>query len=943
VAALLGGPAGERVGAQLDALRGPAEAVSLRDVHAATLLAGLAAAERGRVSVLAAEGHPGIGKTTAVLEYLRRLGDGGEGFLFFYASPRTVINGEVTQKAARDERGAPRGVLTLTTNSRLIGSASSRSGRRLSVAGEGGEGGEGRATATRRYVDGAVVVDGVTGLRLPAGSTEFLTPDEAQRLDEDYASSRFRKRTWDERVDVVDTRHAPGVLWTLARAARGCLAENPALNRVVLTAAIQGYRLASVGGGTSTVDRLSALFQNVYDTPRGVQERWAFAERIPTIVAMVDEIAGDGAGAPFVHALAAWLHREFVEPFVGGAAEGGSTGTGGGAASPFRVILVLADASLANDQVLASYLAHTDGAPEKVIVSGSRGPRPLRLAAGTLALGGRRLAALHVMADGFPARKLDIEYHVRLSPVHRPPAAGSGVAQSTRKAIREQHGRAYVRAAVEEVCAALSRIPAGEQVILFAQDKALLRDVRRVLVDPATFAGEGEGESVETYGQRLAFEQIGLLDSSVSEAERRRLTQPDVRDAMRVFLMTSSGARGVSFPRATALIAFVPAFAVESGFMEIAQLIFRGRGTARDAATGETWGGDALDRRIVLILQDFVPDDEDLDNRRWLRRTIDLVSALVLLRATVLTRITGDAGIPGQRAAVVPVGRIGQEEQDSSLAQAVAALLHEGRVFLRERVPVHHRARVDKAVRDAGEIFRDLQLTGRPRDRTRRSIATPAVLREAMEVACAAATPLLWEGRYGAAALPDVTYGLGAVWLESWADVPAEEAFRFQGAYASWQERLRGLLGNCRAIEGDPTIAGPLRRAARDVVDILQRGDDLLGKTFVARRAIGSSRVWVCLPVDYARLCALPPGEEHAGRRFRLAEPEHWLEALGRAAGAHASPTAQYPVLPYFEGRPFVAVTAYGDPTGLERAFDDRYFMASSELNLLNTILFVAE
>ena len=32
-----------------------------------------------------------------------------------------------------------------------------------------------------------------------------------------------------------------------------------------------------------------------------------------------------------------------------------------------------------------------------------------------------------------------------------------------------------------------------------------------------------------------------------------------------------------------------------------------------------------------------------------------------------------------------------------------------------------------------------------------------------------------------------------------------------------------------------------------------------------------------------------------------------------------------------------------GDPTGLERAFDDRYFMASSELNLLNTMLFVAE
>src|SRR5262249_30997567 len=151
---------------------------------------------------------------------------------------------------------------------------------------------------------------------------------------------------------------------------------------------------------------------------------------------------------------------------------------------------------------------------------------------------------------------------------------------------------------------------------------------------------------------------------------------PAVRDAKRVFLMTSSGARGVSFPHATTVIAFVPTFAVESGFMEIAQLIYRGRGTAQSEETGEIWDGDVLDRRIVLILQDFVFADEALDHRQWLRRTVDLVSALVLLRATVLTRITGDAGIPGQQAAVVPVGRIGQDEIETSLAQSVGALLH---------------------------------------------------------------------------------------------------------------------------------------------------------------------------------------------------------------------------------------------------------------------------
>ena len=53
------------------------------------------------------------------------------------------------------------------------------------------------------------------------------------------------------------------------------------------------------------------------------------------------------------------------------------------------------------------------------------------------------------------------------------------------------------------------------------------------------------------------------------------------------------------------------------------------------------------------------------------------------------------------------------------------------------------------------------------------------------------------------------------------------------------------------------------------------------------------------------------------------------------------SPTSISPVLPYYAAHPYIALIARGDPTGLARTFDDRYFMASTELNLLNTLLFV--
>ncbi len=50
---------------------------------------------------------------------------------------------------------------------------------------------------------------------------------------------------------------------------------------------------------------------------------------------------------------------------------------------------------------------------------------------------------------------------------------------------------------------------------------------------------------------------------------------------------------------------------------------------------------------------------------------------------------------------------------------------------------------------------------------------------------------------------------------------------------------------------------------------------------------------------------------------------------------------AREPAIANFAEHPFLMLQSDGDPTGLERAFDPRYFMASTELNLLNTVFFV--
>ena len=779
-----------------------------------------------------------IGKTTAVLEYLREPG-ADQGFLFIYASPRTVINSEVSSKVA-GSHDRPTGVLTLTTNARLIGAGPRWWLDRQRQAGQ---------ARPHRRVDAAVIVDGVAGFREPSASILFLNPDLARDVDDDYASKSVKKETWAEREDVLSGTADPGVLGTLARAARAALRANPDVNRLALTAAVQGFR--DLTGARSTVDRLSELFHHGADQPRGVAERRTFAQRMPTIVVMVDEIAGDGAGSPFVHALAGWLHREFIDPFIAEQQP-----------SPFTVVLVLADASLANDQVLENYLRNDVEAPEKILVSDSAGPRPFRMSAGSLRLGGHTMSVLHVMADGFPASHLTLEYHVRLTPVVSKPLS-TGPPVSPRVAIREQQGQAQLRRAVEEIFAALQRSPAGEQVIFFAQDRLFLRTVKDLLVHPDRLDdADGTLAPIETGGVVLADADIGLLDSSVPEWLRRRLIEPREREGKRVFLMTSSGSRGVSFPLATVIIAMVPRFAVESGFMEIVQLVYRGRGFSEPRKVD----GDALDRRIVLLIQDFVVTDEPIDDRAWLRRKIDLVSALVLLRATLLTRITGDAGIVRQRAAIVPVGRIGTDELGTSLSSAIAIFVRESRVYLAETVPPSLRKVVADGVEDTEALFRDYRWTVRPK-RGQTTFASRDVLARLRAEVCASAAPLLARG----GALPEETFALGPVWLERWSDVASEESFRFDALVERHAERKRRLLDACRQMSYRSGFPGPLRRAARDVLTILDRPDSLQELDFVVRKMATTRNAWGCLPVDYTRFCR-PSAEnpdEQAGTSAR--------------------------------------------------------------------------
>ncbi len=862
--------------------------VPLRDLHASAIVAGMRASSPGQLNVLALEGNPGIGKTTAVVRYLR---EAAGGFLFLYVSPRVIINDDVTGNLSTDrDTQKPTGILTVTTNSKLIGAAKAWHEHQVR-----------NGVETARKVDSAVVTEGVANLVHPDGSTLILSPSQKEELEIIHTGSRSTKRSETDRQDRISDKSLPGVLQVLAKTSCSLLKVNKAVNQIVLTAAIQGYREFS--SDKDTVSALGHLFRDSVTTAAGVRERRVFSDRIPTIVVMVDEITGDPAGARFVDSVARWLEEQFVRPFNDDPV--------------FRVILIVSDASLGNEVVLDRYLNSGARAPNKVLIAQSAGNRPFRLSAMPVRIGGARRPVLHVMTNSYPAKNLTVDYRVRLNTVS-PRNLPDGRAQSIRYAIAEQQREALIANVADEIERSLQA--GADQVIFFTQDKAFLRAV------------EGELTGVGGRPAILQGRQVAILDSSVTATRRNELIADKHRDTVKVFLMTSSGARGVSFPKTDWIIALIPRFGIEAALMEVAQLIYRGRGQKYTADDGQLHtDGDWKDRHLVMLLQDFLPQDLEPEPRQWLRQVSDLLTFLVLLRSTIHTRITGDAGLDRQRLAIVPVGGIGSKEMLSLMSTHVRNFLKESNIFLRDSAADRTRCGlVSNAHKQAYHLFSKFSLDATSQQSTLRSFARPGDIENFSVRASGDNAPLLLDPKEDPdCVLPENLYCVGPFWLEHWKTLDKQERFSVEG----WLEsKVQELLSELRQIYSNHEMPSKLRVSAEELHRTLAREKDEVSREFSTVKALRSSSTWLVVPVDYTRFWK--PGPD--GRLPPLEYEEEWCDSLGRCL---SSTRDVLPVIPRYADTPYAAIVGEQDPARLDLVFDDRYVAASNELNLLNTIL----
>jgi hypothetical protein len=91
---------------------------NILDVHASLITKALAS----QTPYLFLTGNPGIGKTTAVVKFLKAMAMQGDGFLFLYVSPRKQVNLDIIRKFKEEDESGLRceNLFALTTNSIII-------------------------------------------------------------------------------------------------------------------------------------------------------------------------------------------------------------------------------------------------------------------------------------------------------------------------------------------------------------------------------------------------------------------------------------------------------------------------------------------------------------------------------------------------------------------------------------------------------------------------------------------------------------------------------------------------------------------------------------------------------------------------------------------------------------------------------------------------------
>ena len=489
------------------------------------------------------------------------------------------------------------------------------------------------------------------------GKVRFL---DAKNIKENSFELQSRLVRYADNLLQVENRKQVGVLASLCEAIHTCISNRELPNNIVATASIQSLKETRNG---NTLQHFSKIFSSAYNSsgkPPGVipEKMKEIANRLKNIFIMIDEITGTQEGVAFLHGILDFIKKfDLLNPEYG-----------------FNVKVITADASLTIQDVVNSHLSDSEVQGNKIFL------RQVAESTGEcLSIEEFKFldypAAL-INANSYPASIITINYHIFIQSI-----------SSEQDLERNFALNGKVTDKIKEDIFRLLKVDDG-QIIVYIQNKDSLKQlIAHIAQKRPTFKLHQE-----------------YLEIHASLSDRQKAEIRKYQNEVKVVFMTASASRGLSFPNTKHILVEIPGFQIEQNLMEVIQVIYRGRGGELDK--GEKNLTFYLSDKAVYypktVNDDGKPKSANESVKLSLQETcLNVLNILIILKASIMTRIMGSGQIGRKRYVIIPIGGKALSQAGETFIGSISTLLDE----IRKEYKKHPE---DKLLRDIGQSLSEL-------------------------------------------------------------------------------------------------------------------------------------------------------------------------------------------------------------------------------------------
>ncbi|MBW4669022.1 MAG: helicase [Cyanomargarita calcarea GSE-NOS-MK-12-04C] len=787
-------------------------------------------------------GNPGIGKTTAIVDFLKSHID--EGFLFFYVSPRKQVNLDIIEKFKNKETGklCDERLLAINSYSNLI---TDNFGRYT-------------VQYTWNQRQGKFVESAVDFLDSSTIEQHFKRSDRLQNVTDEVIQDRGQK--------------SKGVLSSICEAI-STIVERQLSNNIIATASIQSLKIT---GNDNTLKHFEKIFRSAYNErentvfPKKMQE---ISRKIKHLFIMIDEITGDDGGVEFLDGIHQIVSRYKLMDCENG----------------FNTKVIVADASIVDKNVINQHLSETSPEPDKIYFR-----RAVDVAQPLLVqpLQFKGLPATVINANSYPANSLSITYKVLIESC---------------KFNEESHLRQK------------SNLEVSLQDEIFKDIEALLKrsDIEQFLVYIQNKRRLGELiQNIRKHREKFEkFTDYIEIHANISEQEKQEIQK--FQENVKVIFMTASGSRGLSFPKAKHILVEIPKFEIEKNLMEVIQVIYRGRGDDKI---------DSQDKELVFYLSErsvYYQDDREISVQE---SVLSLLNILLILKASIMTRIFGSGRIGRDNFIIIPIGGksvlAAGETFSAQMANLISQLKKEQVRNRSNPLPEIVYTKLEKLLGNAEFVVNETTESN--------YLALQKTFNREFSQISNTLDKLLDFGKIEAG------YISGSLLIVPIANKSLEETYQMRLLdIANYADEK--LWQNMQEISRSKSYPESLRSAIKDAIELVKKLRDGVQKT--QRLEQNSQRLdqYYAMP-----LFAFISGE--AMSQYFANEPEEPEDERFRDI-LSAYTRLLYPVgniLPIghnYKDFPFVVFRSYSLEEMRQKVFTMKYLLSSNELNILNLIL----